>query len=86
MVSEGARVLLGDVTTGGGVAWTPLYSTPTQDELTPSLTTAQVCIYLYALCHASPCCCDALPLWFALVHSRTAATQVCAQCVMQSLP
>ena len=54
MVTEGAGVLLGDVTTDGGVAWTPLGSTPTQDKLTPSFTTAQVCIYLYALCHASP--------------------------------
>ena len=41
MVSEGAEVLLGDVTPAGGVAWTPLLQT----KLSTSLTTAQVRVH-----------------------------------------
>lgn len=43
MVSEGAEVLLGDVTPEGSVAWAPLGSSPQADKLSREFSTSQVC-------------------------------------------
>lgn len=42
MVSEGAEVLLGDVTAEGRVAWIPLGPNAQPDKLSRDFTTAQV--------------------------------------------
>ena len=50
MVSEGAPVLLGSVTSEGQVAWSPLGPGPKPDKLSPSLNTAQVNQVLVMAC------------------------------------